>query len=50
VVYLIVYSAGVLFLLRLMAKPPVPGESGPPSLPTRTAGITPGPAGAGQGD
>jgi cytochrome d ubiquinol oxidase subunit I len=50
VVYLIVYCAGILFLLRLMAKPPVPGESEPPPLPTRTAGITPGPARAGQRD
>ena len=45
-VYLIVYGSGVTYILRLMAKPPVPGESGPPKTPTRTAGITPGPAGA----
>jgi cytochrome d ubiquinol oxidase subunit I len=46
VVYLIVYGAGITFILRLMARPPVPGESGPPRTPTRAAGITPGPAGA----
>ncbi len=46
VVYLIVYGAGVTFMLRLMARPPMPGESGPPNLPTPAAGLTPGPAGA----
>ena len=43
VVYFVVFSAGVMIILRLMAKPPVPGESGPESeLPTRSAGIHPG--------
>jgi cytochrome d ubiquinol oxidase subunit I len=43
VVYLIVYSAGLLILLRMMGKTPVLGESGPdPATPTRAAGITPG--------
>jgi cytochrome d ubiquinol oxidase subunit I len=43
-VYGLVFAAGVYFLLRLMAAPPHPGESGPPvSAPTRTAGIMPGP-------
>jgi cytochrome d ubiquinol oxidase subunit I len=47
VVYAVVYTAGFIFLLRLAAQPPQPGESGPPQgVPTRTAGITPGPAGA----
>ncbi|MBV9784144.1 MAG: cytochrome ubiquinol oxidase subunit I [Acidisphaera sp.] len=46
VVYAIVFGAAVLYLLRLMAKPPVPGEAGPPPVPQRSAGITPGPAGA----
>ena len=47
VVYAVVYSAGFVFLLRLAAQPPQVGESGPPAgIPTRTAGITPGPAGA----
>lgn len=42
VVYLIVYGAGFLYLLTLVAKPPVPAEPGPePGLPIRTAGITP---------
>ena len=45
VVYLIVYSAGIYFLLQLMAKPPMTGESGlPQGVPTRTAGITPAPS------
>lgn len=45
VVYLIVFGSGFVFILRLMAKPPVPGESGPSTaLPVRTAGIMPGPA------
>ena len=45
IVYLIVYTAGVVFLLRLMAKPPHPGEQGPEEgSPTHAAGITPGPA------
>ncbi len=46
VVYLLVFGAGFLFLMRLMAKPPVPGEAGPsPQQPLRSAGITPGPVG-----
>ena len=44
VVYLTVFGAGILFLLRLMARTPVPGESGPPpNMPVRSAGLTPGP-------
>jgi cytochrome d ubiquinol oxidase subunit I len=46
IVYLIVYVCGIGFLLKLMARPPVPGEPGPPKVPVRTAGITPGLAGA----
>jgi cytochrome d ubiquinol oxidase subunit I len=47
VVYAVVYAAGIGFLLKLMSRPPERGESGPPAdQPTRTAGITPGPAGA----
>ncbi len=46
VVYFIVFGASMLFLLRLMAKPPEIGEPGVPSRPQRSAGITPGPAGA----
>jgi len=42
IVYFAVYAAGILYLLRLMAQPPHPGEQGPSSeTPTRTAGITP---------
>jgi len=42
IVYFAVYAAGILYLLRLMAQPPQPGEAGPSSAtPTRTAGITP---------
>ena len=41
-VYLIVFGAGFLFLLRVMRRPPTVGESGPPTgVPIRTAGITP---------
>jgi cytochrome d ubiquinol oxidase subunit I len=44
-VYMIVFGAAVLFLLRLMGKPPERGESGPPTnKPMRAAGITPGPS------
>jgi cytochrome d ubiquinol oxidase subunit I len=47
VVYAIVYAAGIGFLLRLMSRPPVPGEPDMPTgQPIRTAGLTPGPAGA----
>ena len=47
VVYFFVFGAGTLILLRMMAKAPERGEAGPyPGTPTRTAGITPGPAGA----
>jgi cytochrome bd ubiquinol oxidase subunit I len=42
VVYLIVFGAGLLFVLRLLWRPPTVGESGPPTgLPIRAAGITP---------
>src|SRR5215470_12272506 len=42
IVYLAVFVAGVVYLLRLMAQPPHPGEQGPSSdLPARAAGITP---------
>jgi cytochrome d ubiquinol oxidase subunit I len=45
VVYLIVFSAGFLFLARLVLKQPERGEPGPDArTPTRAAGITPGPA------
>ena len=42
IVYLVVYAAGLTYLLRLMAEPPRPGEAGPPpDIPTRAAGIAP---------
>jgi cytochrome d ubiquinol oxidase subunit I len=45
IVYMLVFGAAVLFLLRLMGKPPERGESGPPTnKPVRAAGITPGPS------
>ena len=31
IVYFVVFAAGVIYLLRLMAQPPHPGEAGPPS-------------------
>lgn len=44
-VYLIVFGAGLVYFLRLMARPPVVGEPGPPKgVPVRTAGITPAPS------
>lgn len=44
VVYLTVFGAGVMLMLRIMATPPQPGELGPAPLPSRAAGIVPGPA------
>jgi cytochrome d ubiquinol oxidase subunit I len=42
IVYIAVFAAGVLYLLRLMATPPHPGEEGPGGeAPARAAGITP---------
>jgi cytochrome d ubiquinol oxidase subunit I len=42
IVYFTVFSAGVVYLLRLMAQPPHPGEQGPSgAIPARAAGITP---------
>ncbi|ABL72076.1 cytochrome ubiquinol oxidase subunit I [Paracoccus denitrificans] len=47
VVYFFAFGAGIYYLLRLMAKPPQPGETQPPSRPQRAAGITPAAVGAG---
>jgi cytochrome d ubiquinol oxidase subunit I len=47
VVYFAVFGIGIWYLLRLMRKPPEPGEPEPERSerePIRTAGITPGPA------
>ncbi len=42
VVYLIVFGAGVVFLFRVIRRPPTVGEIGPsPGVPIRSAGITP---------
>jgi cytochrome d ubiquinol oxidase subunit I len=41
VVYFFVFGAGVLYLLRLMAKPPEAHEPEPSNAPNRAAGITP---------
>jgi cytochrome bd ubiquinol oxidase subunit I len=47
IVYFAVFTAGVVYLLRLMAAPPHPGEEGPShETPIRTAGITPASQGA----
>ena len=49
-VYFIVFGAGVYYILRLMGHAPQPGEPGPADMPTRAAGITPGPAVASKGE
>ncbi|HZC79572.1 MAG TPA: cytochrome ubiquinol oxidase subunit I, partial [Ktedonobacterales bacterium] len=42
IVYFAVFSTGVIYILRLMAQPPHPGELGPGGEgPARAAGITP---------
>ncbi|HEX2528983.1 MAG TPA: cytochrome ubiquinol oxidase subunit I [Geminicoccus sp.] len=46
IVYFVVFSAGTLYILKLMSHPPVAGESGPEDVqnrPERAAGITPAP-------
>ncbi len=43
-VYLVVFGAGVFYLLRLMRRPPATAEPEMEHIPIRTAGITPGPA------
>jgi cytochrome d ubiquinol oxidase subunit I len=47
-VYVTVFGAGVVLILRQLAKPPQTGEAGPKALPAHAAGITPGPALAGE--
>ena len=45
VVYFFAFGAGTFYILRLISKPPEPGDHGPdPALPMHAAGITPGPA------
>lgn len=42
IVYFIVFTMGVFYILRLMAQPPHHGEEGPQvNIPARAAGITP---------
>jgi cytochrome d ubiquinol oxidase subunit I len=42
IVYFTVFTAGVVYILRLMASPPHPGEEGPRAdMPSHAAGITP---------
>ena len=43
-VYATVFGAGILLMLRLMARPPLVGEPEPQRTPSHAAGITPGPA------
>ena len=48
VVYVTVFGAGAVFILRLLAKPPQQGEQGPKPEPMHAAGITPHQALAGE--
>jgi cytochrome d ubiquinol oxidase subunit I len=41
IVYFSVFGAGIYYILRLMAKPPMPHEPEPPAGPQRAAGVTP---------
>jgi cytochrome d ubiquinol oxidase subunit I len=41
VVYFAVFGAGVIYILKLMAKPPMQHEASPPNIPERAAGTTP---------
>jgi cytochrome d ubiquinol oxidase subunit I len=41
IVYFAVFGAGVWYILKLMARPPHPGEEEPLEAPIRSAGITP---------
>jgi cytochrome d ubiquinol oxidase subunit I len=40
-VYFAVFGAGVLYILKLMAKPPGLHEPSEPNIPERAAGTTP---------
>jgi cytochrome bd ubiquinol oxidase subunit I len=44
IVYFAVFAAGTWYIMRLMATPPVHGETEPAHAPIRTAGITPAPS------
>ena len=41
VVYFAVFGAGVLYILKLMSKPPLLHEPAVPNIPERAAGSTP---------
>lgn len=45
IVYFFVFAAGILYILKLMAKPPEQGEPDAADAPIRSAGITPAAAG-----
>lgn len=51
IVYFFVFGAGTLYILKLMARAPQPGEPPVADGPIRTAGITPAPSvGRGEGE
>jgi len=41
VVYFAVFGAGVMYILKMLARPPAPHEPEPAHIPIRTAGTTP---------
>ena len=43
ILYILILGAGLIFIFRLIAKPPEQDEPGVPNIPQRAAGITPGP-------
>ena len=43
ILYVLILGAGLIFIFRLIAKPPEQDEPGVPNIPQRAAGITPGP-------
>lgn len=40
-IYFAVFGAGIIYILKLMGKPPESHESALPNMPVRTAGVTP---------
>jgi cytochrome d ubiquinol oxidase subunit I len=44
IVYFAVFGIGTWYILKLMGRPPQPGEPEPPEAPIRSAGITPAPS------
>jgi cytochrome bd ubiquinol oxidase subunit I len=41
IIYFAVFGAGTVYILKLMAQPPAPGDAPRGDIPTRAAGITP---------